>query len=83
MSSAYVDMTVDTLKKFNINIDKREDEFIINSTDNYTSPKEYVVEGDWSNAAFFMVLGAIGGEVKIKNLNLNSHQLIPLLLFLL
>ena len=73
-SSAYVDMTVDTLKKFNINIDKREDEFIINSTDNYTSPKEYVVEGDWSNAAFFMVLGAIGGEVKIKNLNLKSHQ---------
>ncbi len=73
-SSAYVGMTINTLKSFGVNIAQRENEFVVNSTDNYTSPMEYIVEGDWSNAAFFMVLGAIGGEVKIKNLNLNSHQ---------
>lgn len=73
-SSAYVSMTVDTLKRFGINIAERENEFVVNATESFTSPKEYVVEGDWSNAAFFMVLGAIGGDVKIRNLNLDSHQ---------
>ncbi len=73
-SSAYVNMTIDTLKQFGIDIVQKENEFVVNATEEFTSPKEYIVEGDWSNAAFFMVLGAIGGEVKIRNLNLNSHQ---------
>lgn len=73
-SAAYVNMTVCTLKRFGVNIKQSEREFVINQKDSYTSPKEYVVEGDWSNAAFFMVLGAIGGKVTIKNLNLNSKQ---------
>ncbi len=73
-SSAYVDMTIDTLKRFGVNVRQNRNEFIIDATDNYTSPKEYIVEGDWSNSAFFMVLGAIGDKVTIKNLNLNSHQ---------
>ncbi len=73
-SSAYVDMTIDTLKSFGVNVKQNENEFFIDAKDSYTSPKEYFVEGDWSNMAFFMVLGAIGGKVTIKNLNFNSHQ---------
>ena len=73
-SSAYVDMTIDTVKKFGVNIEQNENEFIINQADNYISPKEYIVEGDWSNSSFFMVLGAVGGKTTIKNLNLNSYQ---------
>ena len=73
-SAAYVNMTICTLKRFGVNIKQSEKEFIINGKDTYTSPKEYVVEGDWSNAAFFMALGAIGGKVTIKNLDLNSNQ---------
>lgn len=73
-SSAYVNMTVDTLKRFGVNIALGENEYIINAEDSYISPGEYIVEGDWSNSAFFMVLGAIGGKVTIKNLDLNSHQ---------
>ncbi len=73
-SSAYVNMTVDTVKKFGVNIEQNENEFIINQADNYISPKEYIVEGDWSNSSFFMVLGAVGGKITIKNLNLNSYQ---------
>ena len=67
-------MTVDTLKRFGINIVQNSNEFLINGTDSYTSPGEYTVEGDWSNSAFFMVLGAIGGTLTVKNLNFNSHQ---------
>jgi len=73
-SSAYVDMTIDTLKRFGVNVKKDENRFIINVTDHYVSPKVHIVEGDWSNSAFFMVLGAIAGRVTIKNLNFNSHQ---------
>lgn len=73
-SSAYVNMTIDTLKSFGVNVRQKRNEFIIDATDNYTSPKKYIVEGDWSNSAFFMVLGAMGGKVTIKNLNFNSHQ---------
>nr|MDE6659038.1 3-phosphoshikimate 1-carboxyvinyltransferase [Eubacterium sp.] len=34
----------------------------------------YVVESDWSQAAFFLVGGAIGNEVALKGLDLNSVQ---------
>ncbi len=73
-SSAYVDMTLNVLKKFGADIERREDEFLINPIGVYKSPKEYIVEGDWSNAAFFMVMGALGGEITIKNLDLDSSQ---------
>lgn len=73
-SSAYVNMTIQTLKRFGIKIEQQEDAFVVSDTDHYTSPKEYIVEGDWSNAAFFMVMGALGGNITIKNLNPNSYQ---------
>lgn len=73
-SSAYVNMTVNTLKSFGVDIAQNENEFITEPIETYKSPKEYIVEGDWSNAAFFMVMGALGGNVTIKNLNQSSHQ---------
>lgn len=73
-SSAYVNMTIDTLRQFGINIKTEGNEFTINESDRYISPKEYIVEGDWSNSAFFIVLGALGGKVKVKKLSPNSNQ---------
>lgn len=73
-SAAYVDMTIHTLKRFGANIVLDENAFTIEPMGVYYSPKEYIVEGDWSNAAFFMVLGALNGNVTIKNLNMNSCQ---------
>ncbi len=73
-SSSYVNMTLDTLKSFGARIDYIENEFITYPIEKYKSPTEYIVEGDWSNAAFFMVMGALGGNITIKNLDLSSHQ---------
>ncbi len=73
-SSSYVNMTTDTMKRFGACITHNENEFITEPIERYKSPKEYTVEGDWSNAAFFMVMGALGGNIAIKNLDLNSHQ---------
>ena len=73
-SSAYVDMTLNVLKRFGADIERSGEEFLINPIGAYKSPGDYIVEGDWSNAAFFMVMGALGGEITLKNLSLNSSQ---------
>lgn len=73
-SSAYVDMTLNTLKAFGADIRRYDNEFTINPIGLYKSPKEYLVEGDWSNAAFFLVMGALMGNISVKNLDMNSYQ---------
>ncbi len=73
-SSAYVDMTIDTLNRFKIEIQKTDNGFFIPGNQKYLSPLNYTVEGDWSNAAPFMVAAALGGELKIDNLAPNSKQ---------
>ncbi len=40
----------------------------------FRSPKELTVEGDWSNASFFLAAAALGSAVSITNLNGNSLQ---------
>lgn len=72
-SKSYVDMTIQTLKKFNINITQKENSLFINGNQNYL-PSSYPVEGDFSQAAFFLVLGLLKGEVTCLNMNLNSLQ---------
>ncbi|MBQ4347527.1 MAG: 3-phosphoshikimate 1-carboxyvinyltransferase [Firmicutes bacterium] len=37
-------------------------------------PEVLYPEGDWSNAAFFLALGALGGPVKLSGLNTESVQ---------
>ena len=37
-------------------------------------PTDYITDGDWSQAAFFLVAGAIGGEVTVNNANIDSSQ---------
>ena len=38
------------------------------------SPERIAVEGDWSNAAFFLAAGALGNPVTVENLNPHSLQ---------
>lgn len=78
-SVGYIDLTLDCLKKFGIKIDfeleKESSKSIFHIAGNQKfGVAEFVIEGDWSAAANFFVLGAIAGEVSIANLNLNSLQ---------
>lgn len=73
-SSAYVDMTIDTLSRFKIEIQKTSDGFFVRGNQKYISPSNYIVEGDWSNIAPFMAGAALGGELLINGLNPNSKQ---------
>ena len=73
-SSSYIDITLDCLNKFGINIIKNSyKEFIIKGNQNYKSGN-YQVEADYSQIAFFLVANSIGSNIKINGLNSNSLQ---------
>ena len=68
-SKPYVDMTLDAMKLFGRTIK----DFSV-SCGQFTSPGEITVEGDWSNAAFFLGANALGFDVTVENLNFESSQ---------
>jgi len=74
-SYPYIKMTIDVLKTFNITVEQDEQSFYISGNQQYISPKEVVAEGDWSNAAFFIGLGAMSEKgIQVENVNPNSLQ---------
>ena len=73
-SRAYIDLTVDVLKKAGIEIvEKEENVFSIKGNQRYVGG-EYVVEGDWSNGAMLLALNELGGNVEVVGLDENSVQ---------
>ncbi len=76
-SKPYADMTISTLKQFGIKITESTLDglpiYLIKGGQKYTSC-DTVVEGDYSQAAFFYVANAIGSDITINNLNENSVQ---------
>lgn len=71
-SKNYVDMTLQVMKEFGAKVSFKNDVYKISPT-GYKS-REYRVEGDWSNAAFFLVAGALGGKISMSDLNAESLQ---------
>jgi 3-phosphoshikimate 1-carboxyvinyltransferase len=69
-SKGYADMTIQTLRIFGV-----EGGFSTPGSQRYISPGEISVEGDWSNAAFWLCAGAMpGGNIEITGLNRESAQ---------
>jgi 3-phosphoshikimate 1-carboxyvinyltransferase len=68
-SKDYVEITVAVLKKFGIQVEELDNGYLIKGGQKYVSPGTIKAEGDWSNAAFFAVAGAIGGDIKINGLD--------------
>ena len=67
-SEPYIDITVNVLKIFGIEIYKTCRGYYINGNQRYLS-KAYTVEGDFSQAAFFASAAAINGEIAVHRLN--------------
>ena len=73
-SKPYIDMTLEIISHFGVHvINENYQKFIIDGNKQYY-PCEYLIEGDWSGAAFHLVAGAIGGNVEVLNLNKDSKQ---------
>ena len=74
-SKSYVDLTIDALNKFGIQIEEKDNgrRLIVKGGQTYIS-NNLSVEGDYSQAAFFLTLGAINNEITVKGLNKSSKQ---------
>ncbi len=73
-SKPYIDLTLDVLSKYGIEIEnKNYSKFYIKGNQHYKGISA-IVEADWSGAAFLAVAGAVGGKIRINNLNEKSFQ---------
>ncbi|MDY3928703.1 MAG: 3-phosphoshikimate 1-carboxyvinyltransferase [Clostridia bacterium] len=72
-SSAYVNITLEVLKQFGISVKNTSYGYKV-KPQKYISPNEITVEGDWSNAAFWIVAEKICGDIKVNGLNYKSLQ---------
>ena len=73
-SKGYIDLTLSAMQDFGVNIinsDYRE--FIIKGNQKYTS-RDYRVEGDYSQGAFFLCANALGNNIEVQDLSLDSLQ---------
>ena len=76
VSTPYIDMTIDTARRFGIEIMQNEGDytqFFIEGNQKYI-PTDLAIEGDWSGASTMLVAGAIAGEVTVKNISTLSKQ---------
>jgi 3-phosphoshikimate 1-carboxyvinyltransferase len=78
-SASYIGLTVQSVRRFGITIDRRDDlHYHIPGRQAYHAPAARVaVEGDWSQAAFWLVAGSVGGApegIACAGLEGNSRQ---------
>ncbi|MBN2669438.1 MAG: 3-phosphoshikimate 1-carboxyvinyltransferase [Bacteroidales bacterium] len=73
-SKSYIAMTLDLMKHFGVEITTSNLDFFDIKGKQVYKPAEYEVEGDWSAAAYFVVLAAIKSSLSLRNLNRYSLQ---------
>jgi 3-phosphoshikimate 1-carboxyvinyltransferase len=74
VSRPYIDLTISILKEFGILIGNEDYRlFSISGGQKFRAGK-FTAEGDWSGAAFLLVMGAIGGSIEINRLLQGSAQ---------
>lgn len=77
-SKPYIDMTLAVLKSFGVTVrfgDKRFCCYRLDGKQRYLTPGRVVVEGDWSNAAFWLCAGALTSQsITVTNLDRTSLQ---------
>ena len=72
-SRGYVDLTLDVLRTFGIRVEERAGAFHAPGSQHYES-RDFTVEADWSQAAFWYAANFAGGQVDIQGLNMDSKQ---------
>lgn len=78
-SRPYVNLTISALAAFGVGVSEKHGEeattFMVPGTSTPRSPGSCKVEGDWSNAAFWLCAGALGtSPVGVTSLDLTSAQ---------
>jgi 3-phosphoshikimate 1-carboxyvinyltransferase len=77
-SKPYIDLTLDVMRAFGMHMPENRvyESFYFPALQAREQPAmlRYMVEGDWSGAAFLVVAGAISGNLRIEGLQRDSSQ---------
>jgi len=74
-SFPYIELTLEALKAFGVTIEFDGTVFSIPGGQIFKAPDLVNIEGDWSNAAFWMGAGAVGaGKITCTGMDLRSRQ---------
>lgn len=74
-SAGYIRLTEDALKKSGVRFTRNGQSWLIPGAQRFSLPQILRAEGDWSNAAFFLCMGALSEQgVTVRGLNLSSSQ---------
>lgn len=74
-SAPYLDLTADALRQFGVRVQRSDSLIELRENHGLHSPGEVFVEGDWSNAAFPLCMGAIGTHaITVRGLSADSRQ---------
>lgn len=77
LSSKYVEMTLDTLKRSGIRVCRTKNGFFVKGNQDYRFPHDSDVDGvekDWSSAAVLLSIGALCGRMLVRGLSTDSKQ---------
>ncbi|MEE0966319.1 MAG: 3-phosphoshikimate 1-carboxyvinyltransferase [Bacilli bacterium] len=72
-SKGYIDLTLQMLNQYGIEVEYKDNDFYVKGNQSY-KPCDYTIEGDYSQAAFYLVAGALNNDVVLEGLNLKSLQ---------
>ncbi|MEY8419320.1 3-phosphoshikimate 1-carboxyvinyltransferase [Oscillospiraceae bacterium 44-5] len=72
-SRGYVDMTLDVLDRFGVRVEVLEDGFLVPG-DQVFQARDFTIEADWSQAAFWLAAGLLGNPVLTVGLSDQSTQ---------
>ena len=72
-SESYVGMTLEALEAFGVTVRPTETGWHVPGNQVYT-PRNMAVEGDWSQAAFYLCAAGLGNPVSVSGLRRDSRQ---------
>ncbi|MHA1917561.1 MAG: 3-phosphoshikimate 1-carboxyvinyltransferase, partial [Candidatus Ranarchaeia archaeon] len=81
ISKPYIDMTIDVMQSFGFKVKKEENVITVYGNQEGKSTN-YIIPGSWSSAAYIAALGAVNGDLQLKNLKNDSQgdkEIIPIL----
>lgn len=76
VSAPYVDMTIKSLKCFNVKVEKNENEIRVYPSKNRALQATFFIESDWSSASYWYSICALakGSCIRLEFLNADSWQ---------
>lgn len=75
VSTPYIDMTIAVIESFGLNVPEQHNwTYSFHPKNIVSTDHTYHIEGDWSNAAFLLVAGALSGGLCVTNLDAFTKQ---------